>query len=312
VVIAVLLLPPNDARAGSYYVEARGYVQGFTGAQNNLTYINGNYQGTGNLAQQVYNFNLVQSAYGEAAIASAILGGYVSPGAIGTSATSQGLGVGGAEGIISAALTWGDTLTLLSTSLPKGTPINLQFTLALSGNLGVTGDNFYVNHIQDPNSAIFQAGLSVFLPGAGSITATGGLLDGTTFGYPPNFPAGLYTMSAIAQVGDSFAISGYANSSTVAYSGTLSPEVTAFVDAEHTSRVFVQVLTPGVTLESASGATYAPAAAAVPEPGTWVLLISAVLCLAVFRTLGCRGGQKEALPAQRPRNNDVEGSYSTC
>jgi hypothetical protein len=53
----------------------------------------------------------------------------------------------------------------------------------------------------------------------------------------------------------------------------------AKADASNTSNVFIDVLTPGATLTSASGAQYASSA---PEPASFVLVSSGLLMAVLF------------------------------
>jgi hypothetical protein len=269
------LLPPAAARAGGYYVRADGYVQAFTSYQNQISFVNGAPAGTGILVQPNYSF-AVQQVIDPAAPLSAYssLIGSVSPGAIGLSATGGATRPPGytAQALSSVDLRWHDTLTLVSSTLPAGTPAKLEFSLSLVGTLGVVGDNTPITSLNDPSSAFFEAALDVGLPGVNPISVAGGILGGKT--YPgastPNFPMGVYRLDGAGTVGESFSIDSLSTARVNAYAEASSADVTAFVDSLHTSRVFIRSLTPGVSFVSASGASYAPLA--VPEPASLTLL----------------------------------------
>ena len=289
---------PAVAQAVPYSVSVNARVLGFTGLLNNQTPLN-----TGTLQQTAYSFDINQSASTDVPICggspqTCLTGnetgtgaatGSVTPGAIHLSLISTSttnpttptvLGNSnplGAEGQAQASIAWTDTITIVSSTLAPGTAVSLRFTLSLHGSLGVSGDNLAAAHIQDANSADVVATLSPGVQLATPLVESGGIVQGGTFDGNPNFPAGDFTTIGLAFVGTPFTISGSMDGLTQANTeaSANTSDVTSFLNAMNTAETFIDILTPGASLQSASGSTYDRVS--VPEPSTLALSVATLI-----------------------------------
>lgn len=89
-----------------------------------------------------------------------------------------------------------------------------------------------------------------------------------------------------SKVGDAIDVSSSMSVTTSARSGYwgnsyLGGSQSAFIDASHTARMFLDPITPGITLVADSGHDYS--VSAVPEPATWSLLLGGLGLLAARR-----------------------------
>lgn len=89
------------------------------------------------------------------------------------------------------------------------------------------------------------------------------------------------------KVGDAIDVSSSMSVTTSTASGYwgnsyLGDTQRAFIDASHTARMFLDPITPGITLVADSGHDYS--VSAVPEPATWGLMLGGLGLLAVRRT----------------------------
>jgi hypothetical protein len=167
-----------------------------------------------------------------------------------------------------------DTVTVLSSSLPAGTPVDLAVTPHLDGTAAVS------------DTTVGLAGGELFIAWTGSTGATcgvsvgngalfGGGLDGS--GRCGTFPITIHT-----SVGSSLVLNSSIDvrvqldpsAAVPAVNGTANFIGTAFV-----------ILTPpsGVTLSSAAGTDYSTPPVTTPEPSTWLLLGSGLAGLAAWR-----------------------------
>jgi len=266
-----LVLASTGAAAQNYANSAKGYANVFTGLVNNWANVD-----TGQLTQPLLPFAATALPNMQPDV-DASLSGQVATGRISFQAAADaGYDSYGGAGTISMSAAWSDTLTLQSASLPAGTSVSLQFTLVLSGALGISGDQDVPAHIQDANSADLVASMSPQVSLANPQLVEGGILQGGTFGSGPDFPAGSYSTLGASNVGSSFQLSGDVSYYVVASSGQVSPLVQSFISG--TAMVYVTVLTPGVTVASASGYDYAPAA--VPEPPAAALWLAGLAGMA--------------------------------
>lgn len=157
-------------------------------------------------------------------------------------------------------------LLRFSSTLPPGTDIAFEVTLTLHSildtsyvpsNCGTTSANATYAYINLDGS---------FQPN-GSAT-----LGHTSCGNGSEFMTS--TTVRHATVGtDYMLVTGFGIQADSGISGRFADSEHANVDASHTGSVHINVLTPGVTFTSDSGATYAPPVSTVPEPSTLLLLI---------------------------------------
>jgi hypothetical protein len=178
---------------------------------------------------------------------------------------SQGNPIEG-SGVSDFSGEWVDTLTAVG---PIGTSVNIRLTNSLHSvvSLSVPSGTFF-------SRADAFSGLRV-LQGSNPVDLN---LDN-----PDSNPILLRVISGdfVVPVGSSFIIEQTLNLHASALGSSLNQDVMAIADASNTSNVFIDVLTPGATLTSASGAQYA-SASSVPEPASCLLTGCGLLACAFF------------------------------
>jgi hypothetical protein len=160
-----------------------------------------------------------------------------------------------------------DIGTLVSPTLPVGTPVAITVTMDVDGGFSPDGGGGQAELTLSKVSnfvAFYQQRDAILFDGGGFV--------------PPPFALENYF------VGDQLIF----KLEMVAAAGTtnrVSPVVsTAVADMENTGRLVIEIGTPGVTLESVSGHDYTTA----PEPGRGLLLASAALLVAARAPSGWR------------------------
>lgn len=148
---------------------------------------------------------------------------------------------------------------------PGGGPVSIRFGIGLeagaSSTNGAGGANVAGSiSVWTPTSTrlLWSDGVGIF-PGSGDAPASAGQMV--------TFQSG-----DILELGASLAVNG-----------SFSPSGSFSVDASNTAEVFFEILTPGASYASASGATYLSAptwTAAVPEPQAALLLLAGLAVLA--------------------------------
>lgn len=173
-----------------------------------------------------------------------------------------------------------DSLTFVSSTSPSGTPVDYLITATLNDSFNFTPTDPYVaSNSCDP---IHQSISSV-------VETVGILADSPCNIRSTQTTSASFTSTVGAQVGLNAILEIFARADTaLVLNGVLysSPVDMVTLDAGHTATVTVQVLTPGVSFVSASGATYS--AAAVPEPATAWLTLGVLITLACRRTYCAR------------------------
>lgn len=166
-----------------------------------------------------------------------------------------------------------DTIWFGSSTLPTGTPVSflltatLHSTLSAAGNLycGAPGPNAYAG-LEMTYWNGNQYGADMFAPLVHTSCGKGG--DSMTF-------SGIFQSVICSDTNSCPGLAFKTNVAVDTYSelSLLRSGVADNVaDASNTAHISIQVLTPGVTFESQSGAQYS----AVPEPSSWLLLGSGV------------------------------------
>jgi hypothetical protein len=154
---------------------------------------------------------------------------------------------------------FGDVATLTSGTLPPGTPVAITVTLDLEGGFSVNGSGgeawLTYSKVSD-FVAFYMERQAILFHGGGFV--------------PPPFALDGYT------VGDQLVFK-LAMRATATTTDHVNPAVgDAAADMEGTGRLLIEVATPGVTLEAASGHDYTT----VPEPAHALLLGAGALVLA--------------------------------
>jgi hypothetical protein len=173
-----------------------------------------------------------------------VIKGYVEGDASATLSLAA-LGGAGFDGV------WADTVTITSTTLPRGTPVSLLMILnadAVLQNTTSASSSF------NSTLTLGSQQLHIVQSGPATVSTTRQLVVNTTVGANLSFQ-GQLILGATAQN-----FTGVDNAS-------------ASVDATHSVDSFLEVLTPGASYTTASGFSYSP----VPEPGSFALLGSGIL-----------------------------------
>jgi hypothetical protein len=198
-------------------------------------------------------------------------------GSLGGAAESN-LPVGfGGQVLADMALGWSDVFTVRSNTLESNLPVSVRFTAVVDlHNISIltSSDQFFspeaFSGIQYQGYA-GNAGLqlcsdALLFACQGSSQLSTGLALGRNILSRDH----VFRVDVPMSVGDTLSL----------YTGGLSnnqgnQSAFASVDAFNTARTYVEVLTPGAFLETASGHNYAlPLISAVPEPATWSMMIA--------------------------------------
>jgi len=197
------------------------------------------------------------------------------------SVSSPGAGVSGPITYSNLGFIAADDLLFTSSTLAVGTPVTFELTVDLHSIL--SADSAGTCSGQSPTPAGF-ASLSMIYNNGNNYGAfmftplnhntCGGGSDSMSFDGTFQSEVGNGAVSS-NDPGD-FAIQTYftLNSQAHVVDFAIGSDTTT-VDAGSTGEIYVQVLTPGVTFSSSSGATYS----AAPEPGTFQLLGLSLLIL---------------------------------
>ena len=190
----------------------------------------------------------------------------------------------GTEGLAQAEAGWLDIFTVVSKTLPPGTPVDLRFTVVLEGSLSSSpaagrgqrsmADGSFrlqIGSVFDSfgcPDAITPCGLQDVPVSTNAMSLNGKFsgvsLPSTTHAVVTTFVGAQFFGEAVLGAGASAFTAG-----------------TAAADFSDTGFVTVESLTPGASFTTASGTTYSPPAT-VPEPPTaWVV---AAVGLALFGT----------------------------
>ncbi len=161
---------------------------------------------------------------------------------------------------------WHDSITIVSDSLPLGTPVSTRFLLNF---LGVS-----ICVVSDTSLAGVSAGGGVGLQ-VGTVLVTGSFIDCAGGN-------GLLTIDYDAAIGSVIPISGQMNLGAVAGAFT-NGNASGFLDASHTARTYVDIVTPGASYVAASGHSYA-LPEPVPEPSNFIQLSLGLSALSFLRS----------------------------
>ncbi len=218
-------------------------------------------------------------------------GGYSGSGSGNTSASATAAygtlsGFAGGSGSASGATAQGEAKATavftdyLSFGAPGGGPVSILFGLGIEGAVSAVKGNA---------GAGVSGGISVWTPTTSKLlwTGSGSINSATdptvTASKLVTFQAGdILQIEAGLSLGGGFGISsGFTGNPPVGI-----PQNGSFTaDASHTAEVFFEIMTPGATYVSSSGALYRSApswATPVPEPQTYALMLAGLAGLSLF------------------------------
>jgi hypothetical protein len=252
--LGVLLLAPVHALAEPFTIQASVNALTAGGSDNQNTGVLVNTPSTHLTAGSADNF---ASASARASAAPGSLGAFVS-------ATSLSSSFGGATA--SALASFSDTLTLISGIPGFNGPVTLAFTFVIDGFL----DGCFQCPSQGNVSSTFSVvGAGIFLDNRPSVTYGRAFVGGISNVSPEQT---LPSIVLTTTIGEEISLRG----SLGVFTGV--DGVGSFGTASYgdTATFYVDVLTPGVTFISFSGADYS-SVSSIPEPGTSWLVLSGVL-----------------------------------
>lgn len=184
-----------------------------------------------------------------------------------------------------------DTITITSDTLPLGTPVDVQLSMNVIGG-PIFVDNLQVAtglYAEAPNAST-AALMSALMEPPGILDAQYGYTSGAVngAGIAENYPQTNLSYGFSGFVGGGFSFNGYL---TGQLSAGAAPEFPGFpiehpyaraaLNFMNTATYGIEVLTPGASFISESGATYMPTS--VPEPSTLLLLASGLAGMAALR-----------------------------
>jgi hypothetical protein len=193
----------------------------------------------------------------------------------GPQAPAPGL-IGAASSFANFGFNFTDAIHFSSSTLVTGTPISFTLTEFLDSTISATAAGTCNKPVGLGYAPAASASIAFFL-GDGSFLMNGLNHDSCGLGSDQMSLSGTFQSTVGGTFGfrGTFALSSSAGASNAPTGTTVNGQTT--VDASNTGFMTLQVLTPGVTFTSDSGAAYA-GVSAVPEPATgWLFVLGAAL-----------------------------------
>jgi hypothetical protein len=166
----------------------------------------------------------------------------------------------GASALTHGYISWLDTIRF--TGAPSGTPVDVELIKSLEGSISITGNSV--------DAGIFDIATFGSIDLRSAYSTSQPIIHDTQVGY------------LTTAVGDSLSLN---NQLGIELEGTGNFSFKDSFDLQDTGAVYLKVLTPGINLESASGADYSmPSSATVPEPSYLFFTGSCLAGLALVKT----------------------------